>query len=513
MAKAGGAIKPKEKNKTIIPAKAVKKVGNDSAAAVKAKKTAKPASKIKPVKVNIIQPFIKKEPPKEAAAEKKPVLPALSAVAKSIPAPAASFNPPFMPPVAKKETVAKKAIQEQKPISAAPTFIATGTKKEQKSLPTPRSVGLYRKIAFSFIFLTVALLAIIFYFSFVKVSIVLIPNQERVSSNLIIDIYDQDNGAAAGEGAVAGVVKKIEVSETRSYTASGSEILGEEAVGKAVIVNNYNKNQPLVATTRLLSADNKLFRIKDTVNVPAGGTAEVEIYADKPGPDMAIGPTKFTIPGLWAGLQDKIYAENREPIKYQQKVKRNITQADIDAAVADLKQVLLARAKDDIEAVYQGGGKKLLYGIDENSAETDIDGKVGEEKEKFSVTMKTTAAVVAFNDEAIKKMARAKIAAAVPDDKELAEFNEENIAYSLSNYNLEQGTATVNAVFEGKMALKADSSVIDKNILVGLTREQLNDYLSGLPEIAGFDIKFSPSFINKVPNLVDRIEIEIHPGK
>jgi len=37
----------------------------------------------------------------------------------------------------------------------------------------------------------------------------------------------------------------------------------------------------------------------------------------------------------------------------------------------------------------------------------------------------------------------------------------------------------------------------------------LEVYLGSLPGIAGYEVKFYPSFIKKVPKLVDRIEILI----
>src|SRR3989339_681891 len=169
-----------------------------------------------------------------------------------------------------------------------------------------RSVGMYRKIALSFVVLTVVLLAVIFYFSFTRVTITLIPNQERVSNNLIFDIYDSENADSVSAMGVPGIVRQITIEDKKEYQASGSNVIGKEVVGKIDIINDYNKNQPLVATTRLISSDGKLFRLKETVNVPVGGLKDVEIYADEAKPEMATGPTTFTIPGLWAGLQDKI---------------------------------------------------------------------------------------------------------------------------------------------------------------------------------------------------------------
>lgn len=385
-------------------------------------------------------------------------------------------------------------------------------KKEKRAYEArPKlKINLYRKIAFSFIFLTLALLAVLFYFSFVKATIIIVPAKERIASSLAINVYDKNKegeNAPTGKGVILGVVEEAPLEETKTYEASGGEIIGEEAIGKATIINNYNKNQPLVATTRLLSPDGKLFRIKETVNAPAGDSVEVEIYADKPSADMAIGPSKFTIPGLWAGLQDKIYAESKEPVQYQKKTKKHITQDDIDSATADLKKVLLAKAENSLNDKYKDFNK-IIYKIDDNSISVDVDGKVNEEKDNFSITVKANVVVVAFLDEPIKEMARKNLTSILASDRELKEFNN-NIAYNLDNYDVRQGTAVINVNFEGTISLKDGNSVIDREKIAGLTKEQLKDYLDNIKGISGYEIKFSPSFISKVPTLVDRIEVKI----
>lgn len=379
------------------------------------------------------------------------------------------------------------------------------SKKQNKRL---LKINLYRKIAYSFILLTVLLLVVIFYFSFVRLNIILISAQERISNNLIVDIYDKSSQSMVSNRALAGAVEQVAIEETKTYSASGVEIIGEEVIGRVIIINTYNKNQPLVATTRLLSPDNKLFRLKNTINVPAGGSQEVEIYADESISEMAIEPTKFTIPGLWAGLQDKIYGESKAKFVYKKQTKNYIRQSDIDQAIKDLKKVLIQKAEKEIGQTYKGYDK-VIYNIDENTISIDVEGKVGEEKDKFDISIKAKVMVIAFSGDQIGKMAQEKLSEIVPDNKKLIGFNAEEIVYNLNNYNINQGLATVNVSFEGKMILKEDADIIDRHKIVNLTREQLEDYLSSFKEIAGYEINFRPSFINKVPNLVDRIKIEI----
>jgi hypothetical protein len=380
--------------------------------------------------------------------------------------------------------------------------------KKLKEKKKTNSFGIYKKIAISFIILTIALVGLIFYFSFAKVSIVLIPNQEMVSDSIKFNVFDQSQESLAGSEDVVGVIKQIAVGLEKEYQATGREVLGEEVVGTVTIINNYTKNQPLVATTRLLSPDGKLFRTKNTVNVPAGGEIEVEVYADEPSPEMAIVPTNFTIPGLWAGLQDKIYGQSKDKMVYNEKAKITIQQADIDSAVKNLKADLLEKTKNDIGDAYNNYSQ-VLYEINNNSITQELDGKVGEEKTSFNLKMSTKVIVIAFNDEKVLDMVGEQLALSLPDDKEIIDLTADGITYDLLSYDIKELTASVKAQAMAKMVLKNDANIIDRANLVGLTRDQLNEYLGNLPEIAGFEVNFFPSFVQAVPNLADRIDIEI----
>ncbi len=375
-----------------------------------------------------------------------------------------------------------------------------------------RSVNIYRRIAYFFIFLVFLLLITSAYFLLTKVTIVLISDQERMSNNLIFDVQDSESDFNASRTNIKGIVRSIKIEHKKAYPASGSEVIGKEAVGEAEIINNYSKSQMLVATTRLISANGDLFRLKNTVNVPAGGRVKVEIYADKPGPEMAIDPTKFSIPGLWAGLQDKIYAESKEKVVYQQKIKKHIVQDDIDNGIRDMKQQLLVRAKSEIGKIYNDYDE-IIYNIDDDSIKSTIDAEAGDELDEVEISMSADVIVIAFGSEESSALAEQKFISSLPDNKELIMFDKENIIYSLNNYNSSDGIATINATFEGKVSLKENSVIIDKEKIIGLNQKQLEIYLDDISDISGFDIKFYPSFLpeflKKVPRLPERIEIKV----
>jgi hypothetical protein len=263
-----------------------------------------------------------------------------------------------------------------------------------------------------------------------------------------------------------------------------------------------------VATTRLLTPDQKLYRLKDTVLVPAGGSVEVDVYADKPDESMSVGPTKFTIPGLWAGLQDKIYAESSESMSNVRNVKKFITSDDIDKAEKAIKESILKKAEAEIKEKY-GADSEVLFKIDEDSVVSQAGGRIDEEKDSFKVTAKADVNVVSFKKADAIKVISEKFLNTIPQDKEVITFNENEVKFSLNDFNATDKTASVNSAFEGKMALKDGSAAVDAKTLVGLSKAQIEDYLKRQQGIASYEIIFTPSFIKTAPRLVDRIKVEV----
>jgi len=389
-----------------------------------------------------------------------------------------------------------------------------------------RSLGLYRRLAIKFIILVVALAVIVAYFSFSKLTVAVNLKGETISDTLLLKIFDPNNTEVPTvddatdsitktatatvsmlqndpREPMAGNIKEIGTSIDKTYLATGETYLGEEVVGSVRIINNYNKSQPLVATTRLLSPDGKLFRIKNAVNVPAGGEVTVDIYTDKPAENMAISSTTFTIPGLWLGLQDKIYAKNDAPFTFTKKVQKYVTANDLEMAVKDIGENLIDNAKSKA-----GAGQNWLY-LTLTSPVVNIDAKVGAKQEEFTAKASGKIVAVAVDVSEMSKLAAAKLNLIIPDDKELANFKGDNISYSLDNYDVASKTATVKASFSGTMILRSDAQVINPQQLVGLTDEQIRTYLNSRPELKEYTLKFSPAFMKKAPSLVDRIKIEV----
>jgi len=378
--------------------------------------------------------------------------------------------------------------------------------KKKKS----KSISLYRRIASFFIFLTIILIGFVSYFSFVSLTIYVSPDEERISDKLSVTVYNAGKKDVdfSSNKYIKGVVEQIPIREEKMYEATGANIIEESVEGKVRIVNKSNKNQPLITNTRVLADSGKLFRIKRNIVVPAGGEVEVEIKTDEPSKEMAIAPTHFIIPGLWAGLQSKVYAESDESFVYRAKTEKFVQQSDIDRGIKDLKDILMQKAKDNFGTEYRGYDK-IIYALDRNSTKIELDVEVGDKVDKFKVSVDSIVNIVGVKKSEIGEVAKIKLTTATPSNKKIIKFDDKNIDYNLGNYNFDAGVATMEITFSGIMTLSDVSKSINKEKIVGLKEDQLKDYLTNLNKFNDFRVVFSPSFIKTAPTLIDRIKIKI----
>jgi len=87
---------------------------------------------------------------------------------------------------------------------------------------------------------------------------------------------------------------ETEISVESEFSSTNSSKAG----GFVKLINKNNKDQTLIATTRLLSSDNKLYRLKEKVVIPQNSEIRAWVEADQEGEDF-VGPAgKMIIPGL-----------------------------------------------------------------------------------------------------------------------------------------------------------------------------------------------------------------------
>lgn len=105
----------------------------------------------------------------------------------------------------------------------------------------------------------------------------------------------------------------LEATGERQLRATGEAEVSEQATGELIISNTRATSERLIKNTRFESPEGLIFRITESVVVPAAngdepGTVRARVFADEPGDQYNIGPTTFTVPGYREGGYDELYA-------------------------------------------------------------------------------------------------------------------------------------------------------------------------------------------------------------
>ncbi|XOU95036.1 MAG: hypothetical protein ACNFW9_03150 [Candidatus Kerfeldbacteria bacterium] len=383
------------------------------------------------------------------------------------------------------------------------------------NLSTLQTTKIYKKIIIIFSIVVFATLGIIIYYSFSKtvLTITLVPQDTETNFNIDIkeELSEEDLDS---NHKMTGTFLSTIVTNTKTYTNTNQgEKVDALASGTVTIYNNWSDLQPLAATTRLLSLDGVLFHTKDRVDVPAGGKLEnVEVYADKEGISGNIEKTTFTIPGLWEGLQEQIYAESFTPMTGGQQDAKIITQKLIDEATTNLREELLDEAKSifaQSDEVLNKKYEKLGQALSTITLEKITTPEAGIIAPSFDLTLKLNVLGIIFDENELITIAENNVILNLADDEKLYSLSDKLISYSPSTPNFDEKNATLNIDFATQKILRSTSSIFDKDNLVNKDENEIKAYFSNFNGIGTISTKFSPFWVSKTPTLKDHIELEI----
>lgn len=371
----------------------------------------------------------------------------------------------------------------------------------------------YTYLVLIFFLFTLVFGASFIYYVFGIVKITITPNYEKLSLETDINIRENLEAMAPDSKNIPGKLFVFEVSDRIEIPATGKKAVRKEGIGKVVLFNKSEKNQPLIATTRLLAPDGTLLRLKERVVIPAGSSMEAGVYPDKPEQFTELLPTKFIIPGLPENLQDIIYAENKTPLGSGEKIVTYVSKDDIQNVDAKIKQemesVISKKSEDlvkDSQTYYSGLVHKEV--IDKK-----FDAKYGDEVGSFGVDAKILVVVVQFNERQVIEQVKKEISRTLPQGKMLKDLDPKSIEYpsdsSNFKYDLESSTVHMKLFVEGRAQVKQDNKIFDKKVIFGKSREEIQKYFSGFEEIENVKVEFFPSWIPRAPRSEEKIEIII----
>lgn len=384
------------------------------------------------------------------------------------------------------------------------------------NFPQPPTPKLFRNIAVTFILVTIAVIAVALWTSSVRAKVIVTAKREPVSVNAVLDI-----AANPTSGQIKGRVVEGSFTESREFTVTvvsstvPSVPVPSKAIGKVKITNNYSKDQPLVVKTRLLTDDGRLYRITKSVNVPSGGSVEVEAASDEIGDqyELANG-TRLSIPGLWKDLQPLIFAETVTSIKGTSSklgdgTTKIVTADALAEAQDELQNTALARAKQtltveagvnqDWEAIY------LVGAIQKQS-----NAAIGQEADSFLAQAKVNVTAVYFPKEDVLAYLRSRLSEKIPEGYTLGDVDLTLASFKLESADPAKGLARLAISAEAESRLTDTSTVLRRDLIVGLPSDEVIRKWSALDGVEQVDIELQPSWVHRLPSMKDKITVEVN---
>lgn len=365
----------------------------------------------------------------------------------------------------------------------------------------------YFLIAFVFLVVAAINFFIVSYFILGKTEIIITPTSQKVSANILVDIEESEfDSPAKDQNIVEGKIASITLEETQTNSSTGSKEISDETVGQVKIINNYSKDQKLVATTRLLSPQGILLRLKNEVNVPASGNIIASVYPDKPEDFTELEPMRFTIPGLWSGLQDKIYAENETTLKKGGQKVKIVAADDLTTAEKKIVETLSEKALNDF--VQKLGDKQSHYSklVQKEILDKKADAGAGDEKPQFNLYMKIKIVIIAFDETSLNAIIKQKLSESLSEGMKLSDIDAKSVNYTVEKYDAEEKTANLKVYAEGKAALKGEGIILNKKALTGLSEPEIIQYFLTFPQIDKVEVVFHPAWLKRASLVAQRIK-------
>lgn len=432
----------------------------------------------------------------------------------------------------------------------------------------PSNASFYRKIAYTFFGLTACILIGILWLSSVQATVNVRVRRTPVRSDDAVEISVRPSG---GANQIPGRVLNLPIKKTQTFEVRGladtaavtstspavnvvtpstttlpstgsstgtntTTTVQGFAKGQVTIINNYSKAQTLVEKTRFQTADGKLYRLDRRLTIEAGSRATAAVTADQPGDQFAIGPTKFTIPGLWIDLQKLIFAESTEAFTVRAGTvttpvtptptpaptlttpstttsagigdRRIVTQQNIDDAYQSLTNQVVEQAKQTLAAsITDARLNGAAYFINVTSKTATV--RAGQVAGTFSAQVDVEVTGVFYSAEDMQSLIRSRLSQRLPEGQEFVPFNDQNFIYTLESVDKGNEAARLRVIANAEYRPTQNNPALGAAAIAGKSKDEAIQQLKGVDGVESVEINLRPGWIGKIPRLTDHIKVSV----
>lgn len=361
-----------------------------------------------------------------------------------------------------------------------------------------------QNIVLGFLVSALLMMIVIYVFTSAKAEVTIYPSTQNIETDYSVFIQNQQEKPEQ-INYFPGITFTEELELEKEFGPIRAEKTPAKAIGNITVYNNYSSTQTLIEGTRFLSKDNVLFRSLRTIIVRPGQELTVEVEADKEGVQGEVDPTEFTIPGLWEGLQDKIYGRSFDKFTEGEKTSAIVTQDHLDQnkqnIISELESNFTNKHKNELT-----GKKELSYSYEITDESSDAN--ISDNKEYFTSKLKLKFKATIFDTEDLKQYHIDQLTLATPTDNDLVKIHFDDIEYLVQNI-YEDNTIELTAKISGESIGQVSDDLFNKDNYTNKDENEIVDFLLNDAEVLDAKIKLTPSWLPRTPFLESRIEVNV----
>ena len=403
----------------------------------------------------------------------------------------------------------------KKIIDIFPPSPARNLKEKIFSFPQKTKKFWSKKKALLILFFIVLVPALfLIHFAFSKVTIDIWPEMQLLEfeEGITADLEKKNNDDLVLSKTIpAQTIDTGEIIASQSFPSSGRVAKEGKAQGKITIYNNYRLSQYLVANTRFQAPSDQVlyFRSTKAVTIPAKGTLEIDVIADRSGEEYNIEPVTFSIPGL-LGLPQytSIYGKSFSKMEggFKGEVSK-VEEEDLERAKNVLVEKLFNEARESLKI--KGGNDYVLLddAIEKEILDASSSLEAGVEAQSFVFQAKVKMQALAFKKSDLEYFAKEFIKSKISEGQKMKE-DSLKIYYSPESVNLNIGKITLKLKFSAKVYSDIDVNSL-KKIVSNKSLADAKSILEKQTQVEQVEISAWPFWIEKVPSDAEKIKIEL----
>lgn len=319
--------------------------------------------------------------------------------------------------------------------------------------------------------------------------------------------------ATKGQGELPYEVVVVEKIATNSVEAESTVEANDPATGTITIYNAQPNSQQLIKNTRFETPSGLIFRIKDSVVIPAGtrnapGSITASVYSDEGGEKYNIPASDFTVPGLKGGKSfDLVYAKSTEPMTGGFAGTRpSVSEATRTAEVAKMEAALRTDIQGELEGKLKEG-YMTLPGAYTITLETlpDAPGQGG----KVDVRLRAVMKAFTIPNAALAKALAYQIAGGFSGQPITVE-DSKNLTFSAITPESPDAVESYSFKIEGNTTLVWGIDEVEvAGAVAGKSRENARVIVGGLPSVDRANMVLRPFWASTFPDDPEKIKVEI----